>query len=104
MVGGELEFNNLVIVFALLLAIFVILGGVVMAFILGSIISSRAYQDAAKDRADLRNERRRLVDENRLLQDELYKLRGRVLELETQLRSALEQIGQLSATISRAAE
>ena len=73
---------------------------VALAMALGGLMLRWAYRDAARDRAELRQERQALAEENRRLSDETFQLRGRVIQLESQLLTALEQYNQLSGSLN----
>lgn len=70
----------------------------------GGFIVNRANRDAARDRAELRQERQTLISENAQLRVDVYELRRKVIELEAKLGAAMDEINRLSSVLSSKVE
>ena len=64
-------------------------------------ITSQNYRDTARDRQELREERRFLLEENKRLTTTVFELERKVISLESRLATAMDQIAEWSSTLSR---
>ena len=84
-------------------AVFLVIGWILplAGYVVGWWTTSRNFRESINDCKELREERRNLVEETRQLNDMVFELRRKVIELEAQLQAAVDRIGELSSSLDQ---
>lgn len=82
-------------VFALIFGLLPLTG-----YVVGWWTTGRNFRESINDCKELREERRNFLEEIKALNQTVFELRRRVIELEAKLAAAIDRIGELSSTLS----